>query len=120
MKVYITRKIPQKAIDFLKGKGFSVSVFKDDRPIPRKELIKNIKNVDAVIPLLTDKIDKEVIDEMKKCRVIANYAVGYDNIDTGYAKTKNIIARIIFFRKDFFDFLIVKQYKQSIKILLEK
>jgi glyoxylate reductase len=91
MKVYITRKIPQKAIDYLKENGISFSYYNKDQPIPRKELLRNVKNVDAVLSLLTDKIDAEVIDAMKKCKVIANYAVGYDNIDVKYAKSKNII-----------------------------
>jgi glyoxylate reductase len=91
MKVYITRKIPQKAIDYLKENCISFSYYNKDQPIPRKELLRNVKNVDAVLSLLTDKIDAEVIDAMKKCKVIANYAVGYDNIDVKYAKSKNII-----------------------------
>lgn len=91
MKVYITRKIQSKAIKFLREKGFTVSVYPEDKPIPRNVLLKNIKNVDALIPLLTDKIDKEVIDKMTKCKIIANYAVGYENIDVEYAKKKNII-----------------------------
>lgn len=90
MKVYITRKIPEKAINFLKGKGYTVRVYKNDRPIPRDLLLKEVKDADAVITLLTDKIDAAVIDQMKKCRVIAQYAVGYDNIDIEYARSKNI------------------------------
>ena len=91
MKVYITRIIPQKAIKFLKEKGFAVSSYKKDGPISRKELIKNVRNADAIISLLTDKIDPTVIDEMNNCKIIANYAVGYDNIDVKYANSKNII-----------------------------
>lgn len=91
MKVYITRKIPEKALDFLKGKGYTVGVYKGDRPVPRNVLLKNVRNADAVITLLTDKIDAAVIDQMKKCRVIAQYAVGYDNIDVAYARSKNIL-----------------------------
>lgn len=53
MKVYITRKIPQKAIGFLNKKNLSVSFYKKDQPVPRKELLKNVKNADAVLSLLT-------------------------------------------------------------------
>lgn len=91
MKVFITRKIPQKAIDYLKGQKLSVSYYKKDQPIPRKELLKNVRNVDAVLSLLTEKIDAEIIDAMNKCKIIANYAVGYDNIDVKYAGSKKII-----------------------------
>ena len=54
-------------------------------------MIKNIKDADAVISLLSDKIDKEVIDNMRRCKIIANYAVGFNNIDLAYAKSKGII-----------------------------
>ena len=91
MKVYITRKIQSKAIKYLRENGLTVSVYKEDKPIPKNILMKNVKNVDALIPLLTDKIDKEVIDNMNKCKIIACYAVGYENIDVKYAKRKNII-----------------------------
>lgn len=91
MKIFITREIPSIGLDLLKKKGFEVSVYKKDKPIPCKEFIKEIKNCDAVISLLTDRIDKAVIDLMKYCKVIANYAVGYNNIDVEYAKRKGII-----------------------------
>jgi len=91
MKVYITRSIPEIAVDMLKKAGFTVSWFKKERPITTEELIKNAKNADAVITLLTDKLNKSVIDKLSKCKVIANYAVGYNNVDTEYAKSKNIV-----------------------------
>lgn len=90
MKIFITREIPEIGINFLIKNGFKVSVYKKDKPIARKELIAGVRNCDAVISLLTDKIDKEVIDSMKKCKVIANYAVGFNNIDIAYAKSKGI------------------------------
>lgn len=91
MKIFITREIPSPGIELLINKGFEVSVYKNDKSIPRNEFIKEIKNCDAVISLLTDRIDKEVIDQMKYCKVIANYAVGYNNINVEYAKSKGIM-----------------------------
>lgn len=91
MKIFITRKIPDAGIKLLAKEGFDISIYKKDRPITRKELIKSVKDCDALISLLTDKIDKEVIDSMSRCRIIANYAVGYNNIDVDYAKQKGII-----------------------------
>lgn len=91
MKVFITREIPEAGVEILKKKGFDISIYKKDLPIIRKELIKSVKDCDALISLLTDKIDKEVIDSMSRCRIIANYAVGYNNIDVDYAKQKGII-----------------------------
>nr|MCU0342963.1 D-glycerate dehydrogenase [Ignavibacterium sp.] len=77
--------------NLLKGKGYKVSVYRKDKSIPKKEFIKAAEDCDAVISLLTEKIDKEVIDKMKNCKVIANYAVGYNNIDVGYANSKGIV-----------------------------
>lgn len=91
MKVFITREISEKAIDLLKKEKFKVNVYKKDRAIPREELFKKVKNTDAIISLLTEKFDKELIDQISNCKIIANVAVGYDNIDTAYAKEKNII-----------------------------
>lgn len=91
MKVFITRDIPEVGIALLKRYGFEVDVYKKEKPITRKELLFGIKDCDAIIPLLTDKIDKDLIDKMKYCKVIANYAVGFNNIDIDYAKSKGIV-----------------------------
>lgn len=90
MTVFITRIIPQTGIDLLEQK-YGVKVYTKPNPVPQKVLIKEIKHCDALISLLTDKIDKAVIDSMLKCKVIANYAVGYNNIDVNYAKSKGIV-----------------------------
>jgi len=91
VKVYITQKLPLIAETLLKANKLNYEVFPKDRPITKQELIKNAKDADALISLLTDKIDKEVIDSLSNCKVIANYAVGYNNINVKYANSKNII-----------------------------
>ena len=89
MKVFVTREIPEIGLELLRKK-YEVKVHKSPLPISKSALISNVKNCDALIPLLTDKIDKELIDKMRKCKIIANYAVGYNNIDVEYAKSKGI------------------------------
>ncbi len=91
MKIYITGQIPEIAIKILRGKKFKVYVYKGDKPISKNELFKYGKDADGIITLLSDKIDSNVIDRLAKCRVIANYAVGYNNIDVKYAEKKNIV-----------------------------
>ncbi len=91
MKVFITRDIPEVAVDYLKKKKFDVKIFERKSPISKSRLLKEVEKIDALISLVTDKIDAEIIDAMQKCKVIANYAVGYNNIDYQYAKKKNII-----------------------------
>ena len=88
-KVYVTRKIPQAGIDFLKEE-FNVKVNPEDRPLSRDELLTNIKGYDGVLCLLTDKIDDEVFDAAPTVKGFANYAVGYDNIDVKAATKRRI------------------------------
>lgn len=91
MKVFITRDIPDIAKELLKKNSFTTEVFKEDNPIPRNVLLKKVKNIDGLLCLLSDQIDKEVIDAMPNCKVIANYAVGYNNIDLDYTKKRGIV-----------------------------
>lgn len=90
MKVFITSQIPSAGLDLLRSK-FNVKVHLKKSPITQKELLSSVKDCDALISLLSDKISSEVIDAMPKCKIIANYAVGYNNIDVDYAKNKNIV-----------------------------
>jgi len=91
MKVVITRKLPGEPEKFLKKNGFKVIVYKKDQTIPRNEFLKLTKDADAVLSLLTEKIDKEAIDNFNKCKIVANCAVGYNNIDVTYAKEKSLV-----------------------------
>lgn len=93
MKIYITRKIPPSGIEMLKKqKGFKVVVSPHDRVLTKKELIKNAAGCDALLSLLTDKIDGEVMDGIgKQLKIISNYAVGFDNIDLSAAKARGIM-----------------------------
>jgi len=90
MKVFITQEIPEIASTLLKAKDFEISVYSKNKPISKKELLNNVKDADAVISLLTDKFDSDILDHMLNCKVIANYAVGFNNIDINYARQKGI------------------------------
>ena len=91
MKVFITKKLPGNIETLLKKNGFDVKVHKNEKPISKEKLMKKSADADALICLLTNKIDKEVIDNFKKCKIIANVAVGYNNIDVDYAAAKKVI-----------------------------
>jgi glyoxylate reductase len=91
MKVFVTRELPERAVDLLKKEKLEVVVYPKDKPVSRNELIRNGKNSSAVIALLTDKFDRELIDKIPKCKIIANVAVGYNNIDVAYAAKKKIV-----------------------------
>jgi glyoxylate reductase len=90
-KVFITGQIPEIAVNLLRKKNLNVKVYKNNNTITNSDLIKNVKDVDAVISLLSDRFDSKIIDKMKECKIIANYAVGYNNIDVEYANNNGII-----------------------------
>jgi glyoxylate reductase len=90
--VYVTRRFADSGIQALKKKGYRVEIYDKDQIIPRKELLKNIKGCDALLSLLTDKIDDEVLNAAgPQLKIVANYAVGFDNVDLAAAKKRNII-----------------------------
>ena len=80
MKVYVTRAIPDAGIQHLKH-HCTVDISPNDRTITKQELLQNIKDKDGLLCLLTDPIDHEILTAEPKLKAIANYAVGYDNID---------------------------------------
>jgi D-3-phosphoglycerate dehydrogenase len=83
MKIYITRKIPDVGINKLKEKRFEVDINPEDKILSKDELISALKAkpYDAVLCLLTDKIDGDVFEAAPQAKIFANYAVGVDNID---------------------------------------
>ena len=91
MKVLITRKLPDIAEKLLHKNKISTITNYSDNPISRSELVTLGSEADGIISLLTDKIDSSVISKLKNCKIIANYAVGYNNIDIKAANEKKII-----------------------------
>lgn len=92
-KIFITRKIPEAGIKKLAEK-YEVVISPQDRVLSKEELIAALKTkkYDAVLCLLNDKIDADVFEAAgKQCRIFANYAVGFDNIDLAAAKERGIM-----------------------------
>ncbi len=92
MKIFVTRKIPNAGIEKLEEKGYKVTVSAEDRVLAKEEIIEQAQGVDALLCLLTDKIDGEVMDGIgKQLKIIANYAVGFDNVDVQAAQERGIM-----------------------------
>ncbi|HHX39909.1 MAG TPA: D-glycerate dehydrogenase [Armatimonadetes bacterium] len=89
-KVWVTRQIPQQGIDMLREVA-DVEVWEDELPPPRDLILDKIGALDGILALLTDKMDAEVMDRGKKLKVIANYAVGFDNVDVAAATERGIL-----------------------------
>ena len=90
MKVYISKKIPTEAKSLLEQSGYQVSVWNEERAITKEELISNSSDCDALISMLSDKIDSDFFTRCKKIKVVSNYAVGYNNIDVVDATKRKI------------------------------
>ena len=88
--VYVTREIPRPGLDILTEACSRVEVNPHDRVLTREELLEGVRGRDAVLCLLTDTIDAEVLDAAKGCRIFANYAVGYNNVDVAAATARGI------------------------------
>ncbi len=93
-KIFITRELPEVGVNLLKENDFELVVYDKDQTMPREELVNVISTGEycGLVTLLTDKIDKEMLDlcKEKNIGVIANFAVGLNNIDVKYAESIGI------------------------------
>lgn len=80
-KVFISRRIPNKGIEALKNAGLEAKVWGSAIPPTYEELMEHTLQADALISMLSDKIDKDFLLKNKHLKVISNYAVGFNNID---------------------------------------
>jgi glyoxylate reductase len=81
-RVYVTRRIPQAGLDMLAEVCDLVEVNPYDQAMTHEELLAAVRGRDGLLCLLSDRIDREIIEAGRPTlRGIANYAVGYDNID---------------------------------------
>lgn len=86
---YLTRRLPEAAMKRLED-FFDLRVNPFDRAVEPAELLQEVSDVQALICLLSDRIDQAVIDAAPHLKVISNYAVGYNNIDVPYASKRGI------------------------------
>jgi len=88
-KVYVTRELPERGLKIVK-QYFDTEVWAEYAPPPKKVIIEKAKNADALASLLSDKIDTEVFDAAPKLKIVAQMAVGFDNIDVQEATKRGI------------------------------
>lgn len=86
--VYVTRRLPIQILDLFDG--YDVEMNGEDQALTKAELLANIKGRDAVV-VVADMIDEEICRAIKaKCKIIANYGVGYNQIDIEGATRQGI------------------------------
>jgi D-3-phosphoglycerate dehydrogenase len=89
--VYVARMIPQETIDELR-KHFEILVNPEDRALTKAELKEKAKGCDAIVSLITDTIDGELLDALgPQCKIVANYAVGINNFDVAAATKRGVV-----------------------------
>ncbi len=91
-KIFVTRKIPGDHLQKLTEAGHEVAVSEFSRPLTPAELVEKVKGVDAILSLLTDKIDGDLIDVAgPQLKIISNYAVGFDNVDIKASTDRGVV-----------------------------
>jgi glyoxylate reductase len=88
-RIFLTRTLHDFVLKELK-KRYEIEIHSGKIPIPKSKLLSKIGNIEGLICFPYDKIDSELIDNAKNLRVISTYSVGFDHIDTQYAKKKKI------------------------------
>jgi glyoxylate reductase len=88
-KVYITRKIPEPGIKLI-AEFCDIAVHPGEAPPDEKEIIKNIRDKDAVLCLLSDRINKNIMDAAPALKVISTMSAGFEHIDVNEATNKGI------------------------------
>jgi glyoxylate reductase len=86
VKIFATRRIPDAGLDILKTTGeVEIAVEAEDVAVPREKLLEGIRRADVLVSLLTERIDREALDAGRRLLGIANYAVGFNNVDVAAA-----------------------------------
>lgn len=88
-KVYVTRLLPERGLNKIM-RNFEAEVWHDYGPPPKSVILEKVREVDGLVSLLSDQIDAEVFDAAPRLRIVAQMAVGFDNIDVKEATRRGI------------------------------
>jgi len=89
-RVFVTRVIPDAGLSLLRERC-DVEVWPHDRPPSRDELIERAGDKDAIVCLLTEKIDADVLGALPGVKIVANVAVGFDNLDVAAGTKAGVV-----------------------------
>ncbi len=88
--VFVTRRLPGNALERLREVA-DVDVWPEDEPPSHEELTRRVADIDALLTMLTDPIDAAVLDAGRRLRIVAQMAVGIDNVDVAAATERGIL-----------------------------
>lgn len=89
-RIFLTRALPSEVMKAL-GEQFDLHANRYDRPLSKAGLLRGVRRTEGLIAMLSDPIDREVIKAAPHLKIIANYAVGYNNIDLKAATDRGIV-----------------------------
>ena len=91
-RVFVTRRVPGRAVDLLEEAGHEVTVWPGEFPPPPEPLREELREADAALTLITDTVGADLLAAAPRLRVVANMAVGYDNLDAEAAAAAGVWA----------------------------
>ena len=89
--IYVSRPLPAPGTEPLRAAGIEVEQHEPDSPPSREQLIAGLQGKQALLCLLTERVDAELLDAAPELRIVANLAVGYDNIDVAAAHERGVV-----------------------------
>lgn len=89
--VFVTRQTPGRAIEMLRAGGHDVEVWPEAAPPPPDTLAAKLAVADAALTMVVDRISPEMLDGAPKLRIVANMAVGYDNVSPAEAAKRGVV-----------------------------
>ena len=89
MKALVTMNLPKEIIAMLKAEH-EIVVNTNDRPMPREDILANVADKDGLLCTVGDRIDDDLLEKAPNLRILANYGVGYDNVDLAAATARGI------------------------------
>lgn len=89
-RVYVTRIIPDQGLDLVR-EFCEATIWREELPPPREVILRETRDADGLLSLLTDRVDGELMDACPRLRVVSNFAVGFDNLDVPAATERGIV-----------------------------
>jgi glyoxylate reductase len=88
--VFVTRRIPEEGLRLVREQA-ECRLWDDDLPPPRDALLAGAAEADGLLCLLTDRVDRELLERAPRLKVVANMAVGYDNVDVPACTARGVV-----------------------------
>lgn len=89
-RVYVTRIIPDQGLDLVR-EFCDATIWREELPPPREVILRETREADGLLSLLTDRVDGELMDACPRLRVVSNFAVGFDNLDVPAATERGVV-----------------------------